>query len=174
MVESNCRTPPWAQSHWPCAPPPCLAMWCQGSLYPHRRSQDSCSLLSALRWSRGKPLSSYRQCYHLLAHRHDMAETFRACLGLVYTCYTERLAGPGGEPVRLETLVSSRAVQAKQSFSGWESSWNLPCALSFRPTPQVFPRSRRPSGNQKDRNKNQQTIETTCRCSRHQHIQKSQ
>ena len=34
-----------------------------------------------------------------------MAETFRACLGLVYTCYTERLAGPGGEPVRLETLV---------------------------------------------------------------------
>ena len=36
-----------------------------------------------------------------------MAETFRACLGLVYTCYTERLAGPGGEPVRLETLVRS-------------------------------------------------------------------
>ena len=36
-----------------------------------------------------------------------MADTFRACLGLVYTCYTERLVGAGGEPVKLETLVGN-------------------------------------------------------------------
>ena len=55
------------------------------------------------------PLYSVKYFAHHLKYmcvRHDMAETFRACLGLVYTCYTERLAGPGGEPVRLETLVS--------------------------------------------------------------------
>ena len=42
-----------------------------------------------------------------LVSKHDMTETFRNCLGLIYTVYTERIAGPGGEPVRLETLVAN-------------------------------------------------------------------
>ena len=42
-----------------------------------------------------------------LVSKHDMTETFRNCLGLIYTVYTERIAGPGGDPVRLETLVAN-------------------------------------------------------------------
>jgi len=42
-----------------------------------------------------------------LVSRHDLTETFRNCLGLLYTVYTERMAGPGGEPIRLETLVGN-------------------------------------------------------------------
>ena len=33
-----------------------------------------------------------------LVSRHDLTETFRNCLGLLFTVYTERMARPGGEP----------------------------------------------------------------------------
>jgi len=46
------------------------------------------------------------KCLALLS-KHDMAETFRNCLGLIYTVYTERMVGPGGEAIRLETLVGN-------------------------------------------------------------------
>ena len=42
-----------------------------------------------------------------LVSKHDMTETFRNCLGLIYTVYTERMVGGGGEPIRLETLVGN-------------------------------------------------------------------
>jgi len=42
-----------------------------------------------------------------LVSSHDMTETFRNCLGLIYTVYTERMVGPGGEPIKLETLVGN-------------------------------------------------------------------
>ena len=42
-----------------------------------------------------------------LVSRHDMSETFRNCMGLIYTVYTERMVGPGGEPIKLETLVGN-------------------------------------------------------------------
>ena len=67
----------------------------------HVCTQVPCPCVKVKCWQRFGKLNAHK---HLL-NRHDMAETFRACLGLVYTCYTERLAGPGGEPVRLETLV---------------------------------------------------------------------
>ena len=91
--------------------------------------------------------------------RHDMAETFRACLGLVYTCYTERLAGPGGEPVRLETLVRksyadcecNAHIKAQQDageyfLPGWELAWNISGAFPLLATSQVFPWCRRSPG----------------------------
>ena len=42
-----------------------------------------------------------------LVSKHDMTETFRNCLGLLYTVYTERMVGAGGEPIKLETLVGN-------------------------------------------------------------------
>jgi len=42
-----------------------------------------------------------------MVSRHDMTDTFKNCLGLMYTVYTERMAGPGGEPIKLETLVGN-------------------------------------------------------------------
>ena len=46
------------------------------------------------------------KCLALIS-KHDMTETFRNCLGLIYTVYTERMVGGGGEPIRLETLVGN-------------------------------------------------------------------
>ena len=42
-----------------------------------------------------------------LVSKHDMPDLFRNCLGLIYTVYVERLVAPGGEPIRLETLVGN-------------------------------------------------------------------
>ena len=39
-----------------------------------------------------------------LVSKHDMSETFRNCLGLIYTVYTERMTGPGGEQIRQGSL----------------------------------------------------------------------
>ena len=108
------RIPLLVPSPWLSAPPPCPGMSCLESHCPPRKSQGSCLPQNALLLCPGKDVAhKYALCPLLrmkclqkhICLRHDMAETFRACLGLVYTCYTERLAGPGGEPVRLETLV---------------------------------------------------------------------
>jgi len=53
-----------------------------------------------------------------LVSRHDMTESFRNCLGLIYTVYTERMAGPGGEPIRLETLVGNLLGQVTMPSPG--------------------------------------------------------
>ncbi|XP_023320914.1 myotubularin-related protein 13 isoform X8 [Eurytemora carolleeae] len=46
------------------------------------------------------------KCLALIS-KHDMPELFRNCLGLIYTVYVERMVSPGGEPIRLETLVGN-------------------------------------------------------------------
>lgn len=46
------------------------------------------------------------KCLVLLS-RHDDPETLRSCLGVIYTAYSECLVGPGGERIRLETLVGN-------------------------------------------------------------------
>lgn len=43
----------------------------------------------------------------VLVSRHDLPEVFRNCLGVIYTVYSECLVGPGGERIKLETLVGN-------------------------------------------------------------------
>ncbi len=46
------------------------------------------------------------KCLALLS-RHDDPETLRNCLSVLYTAYSECLVGPGGERIRLETLIGN-------------------------------------------------------------------
>ena len=46
------------------------------------------------------------KCIALLS-RHDDPETLKNCLSVIYTAYSECLAGQGGERVRLETLIGN-------------------------------------------------------------------
>jgi myotubularin-related protein 5/13 len=49
------------------------------------------------------------KCLVLLS-RHDMVESFRSCLKLIYTVYTEGMNGGVDGPIKLETLVGPGAV----------------------------------------------------------------
>ena len=57
--------------------------------------------------------SSFEVASNLSCHQslHVMTDwiisSTRNCLGLIYTVYSERMVGSGGEPIRLETLVGN-------------------------------------------------------------------